>query len=90
MAKLEKPINLSRDADKVWAYVSDYANDPAWREGVVEMIPTPDGPARPGTRTHEVLRFTGSTYVTDADIKEVQDRHLRYEGSNASGTLPAG
>lgn len=29
----------------------------------------------------------GATYVTDADVKEVRGRYLRYEGGNASGTI---
>ncbi|MBA3425580.1 MAG: hypothetical protein ACR2HO_03150 [Rubrobacteraceae bacterium] len=72
MAKIEKSVNSSRDADEARAYVSGHANDTAWREGVIEMTHAPPGPARPGTRMHEVLRFMGSTYVTDSGIKEVR------------------
>jgi hypothetical protein len=43
-----------------------FAKDERWRS-VERMISDPSGPARAGTRTHEVLRFTGSTYVTGVE-----------------------
>jgi hypothetical protein len=41
-----------------------------------------------GTNTHEVLRFLGSTYVTDATGTTVgPGRHLAYEGAGEGTTV---
>ncbi len=41
-----------------------------------------------GTNTHEVLRFLGSTYVTNATVTTVgPGRHLAYEGAGEGTTV---
>jgi hypothetical protein len=79
---------INRPADEVFAFVSDYGNDVLWRKGVHEMTPTPAGKARSGTRVHEVLRFAGSTHVTDTEVMDVvEGRSLRYEGGGSGGRV---
>jgi hypothetical protein len=46
--------------------VPAFARDKRSRS-VERIISDPSRPARAGTRTHEVLRFMGSTYVTDVE-----------------------
>jgi hypothetical protein len=59
-----------------------FAKDERWRS-VERVISDPSGPARAGTRTHEVLRFMGSTYVTDVE----PGRRLAYEGGAEGVTV---
>jgi hypothetical protein len=59
-----------------------FAKDERWRS-VERMISDPSGPARAGTRMHEVLRFIGSTYVTDVE----PGRRLAYEGGGEGATV---
>ena len=87
MRKLEHGIGVARAPEEVWGVVGDFDNDGRWRS-VDEMISDPPGPARAGTRTHEVLRFLGSTYVTDATVTGVEPgRHLAYEGGGGGATV---
>lgn len=52
------------------------------------MRSAPPGPARVGTTTHEVLRFLGSTYLTDATVIAVEPgRLLAYEGGGDGTTV---
>lgn len=87
MSVMEHGIEVARDPGEVWEVVGDFGNDGRWRN-VEEMISDPPGPARAGTVTHEVLRFLGSTYVTDATVKKVVlGRSLAYEGSGDGTTV---
>ncbi|MEU1426368.1 SRPBCC family protein [Nocardia sp. NPDC005746] len=58
-------------ASKVWAILADYANDTAWRTGVVAMAAHPPGLASPGTRTAEELRFAGRTWRNGGEVRTV-------------------
>lgn len=91
--RIDETITIAAPPADVWAVLSDYDQDHRWRADVVTMIPTPSGPARPGTTTHEVVRFLGSDYVTDATITLVEEgldgRRLRFEGAG-DGTVVVG
>ncbi|MER7277231.1 SRPBCC family protein [Dactylosporangium sp. NPDC000244] len=88
---------IERPAEDVWAYVADYANDPAWRRGVTRMVPTPPGPAREGTVTDELMRLAGSGYHNLGVVTAVDPgRHFAWrttQGADAHGSrtvTPAG
>src|SRR5215469_16880797 len=61
-------IAIACPVEVVFAFVSDYTRDPAWRAGVSEMIQTPAGRSRVGTQTLEVARFFGRTMTTLAAV----------------------
>lgn len=86
MGVMESGIEVARDPAEVWGVVGDFGNDRRWR-GVDEMRSDPPGPARAGTSTHEVLRFLGSTYVTDATVTEAAPGRLAYEGGGDGTTV---
>ena len=87
MGTLEHSVYLARQPEAVWEVVGNFDNDERWRN-VQVMRSEPAGPARAGTRTHEVLRFMGSTYVTDATVTHVEpDRCLLYEGAGDGTTV---
>jgi hypothetical protein len=54
----------------VFAFAGDYANDPQWRTGVVQMAYETSGPPAVGARTRETMRTMGRTVVTVAEVTE--------------------
>jgi Polyketide cyclase / dehydrase and lipid transport len=87
MGTLEHRVDLARQPGEVWEVVGNFDEDERWRN-VQVMRSDPSGPARAGTRTHEVLRFMGSTYVTDATVTHVEPgRRLLYEGAGDGTTV---
>ncbi len=87
MSTLEHNVGIARNPEEVWDIVGDFDKDDRWRR-VQEMRSDPAGPARTGTRTREVLRFLGSTYVTDATVTHVEPgRRLAYEGAGDGTTV---
>lgn len=79
---LEGTIQIDRSADRVFQFLTDYGNDPAWRTGVKVM--RSDGPVVVGARTHEELTFLGSTYITQGTVTERTPTRLAFRGENAS------
>jgi uncharacterized protein YndB with AHSA1/START domain len=59
---------IDRPAEQVWTVLADYARDPEWRAGVLEMTPTPAGPVAPGTTTRERMRFAGRELRNDGEV----------------------
>ncbi len=82
-------IAIDAPADRVWAVLADYARDPEWRTGVVEMRAEPAGPAAVGTLTHEVLRLGGRTYRNTGEVRRVvpgeRIEWRTVEGADANG-----
>ena len=68
MASVSSTVLIDRPKDDVFAYVSDYENDPQWRSGVSEMRLDPPGEVSIGVRTHEVMRFMGRDMATEAEV----------------------
>ena len=87
MSELEQNIGIARNPDEVWGVVGNFDADARWRF-VEVMRSDPPGPARVGTATHEVLRFLGSTYVTDAAVISVgPGRRLAFAGGGEGTTV---
>lgn len=86
--RIERTITIDRPTDAVFAVLADYSRDTVWRAGVTEMTASPPGPAQVGTRTHEVLRFLGSTYVTDAAVTAYEPgSELAFRGTGSAGEV---
>ncbi|QLY33590.1 SRPBCC family protein [Nocardia huaxiensis] len=97
MTELVAETRIDRPAAAVWALLADYGNDPRWRRGVHTMAPEPPGPVTAGTRTAEVLRFAGRTYLNNGEVLAVEPgRSFRWRttsGVRATGSRtvePAG
>ncbi|WP_378740696.1 SRPBCC family protein [Nocardia brasiliensis] len=75
---------IDRPASTVWELLADYANDTAWRTGVIAMTAEPSGIATPGTRTAEKLRFAGRTWHNNGEVVTV-DPGVRMTWRTTSG-----
>jgi uncharacterized protein YndB with AHSA1/START domain len=81
---LVRSILVARPVADVFAYVSDYRNDPRWRRGVDAMQQRPDGPVVAGTTTEEHLRALGRRLVVHARVVEsVPGRRLEFTSTLA-------
>ena len=71
MQRFEEHIEVACEAEEAFALLADYGRDAEWRAEVVEMTPSPPGPASPGTETREVARMMGRTFVTPGRVTSV-------------------
>jgi uncharacterized membrane protein len=87
MEKIEQSIVISRPIEEVFAFVSDYRNDPRWRTGIVEFSQTPEGPTAAGTRLREVLRLAGLRLETASEVIEYEPNR-KCTIKSTSGPIP--
>jgi hypothetical protein len=85
---VDESIVINRPPAEVWTAIADYAVDLHWRAGLVEMSPSPPGPAALGTEVREVLRRAGRTYTATATVDQF-DAGVGYHfsGQGTSGQL---
>lgn len=70
----------------VFAFAGDYANDPAWRAGVICMEYETSGPIAVGTRTRETMRSLGTKVVTVAEVTEYSPTRTAFR--SVCGPMP--
>jgi carbon monoxide dehydrogenase subunit G len=76
--KLEKSIHISCPPEKVFAFVTDFANAPKWMVGFIEAKILTEGPARVGTQYMFASKFVGQKMEMKSEIV-VWDPPTRYE-----------
>src|SRR4051812_2360545 len=65
------------------ALVLDWNHDPEWRTAVISMTSDPLGPAAPGQRLLETMRFVGATFTTPTHIVDADETSAQFEGGSA-------
>jgi hypothetical protein len=81
-------VQIGRPANEVWDAIADYSFDLQWRLGITEMTPDSAGPPQEGTRIHEVLRSSGMSFVTDANVFDVDPGvGYRFTGTGTTGLV---
>ena len=86
MSEVSCSAEIDRTPDVVFAFAGDYANDPAWRTGVVSMMYETPGPVAVGTRTRETMRSFGTKAVTVAEVTEYSPTRTAF--NSVSGPIP--
>jgi hypothetical protein len=61
---------IDRPPEAVFAFAGDYANDPRWRTGVLDMAYEAGSTPTVGARTRETMRSMCRTVVTVAEVVE--------------------
>ena len=74
---------IPNDLATTRALVLDWTRDPEWRTAVTSMTGDPLGPATPGQRLLETMRFAGATFTTPTHIVDVDHASAHFEGGNA-------
>lgn len=68
MITLSHSEEIRCSAEQAFTFAGDYANDPAWRHGVLSMDYVTSGPPTVGGRTRERMRSLGFVAITLAEI----------------------
>ena len=85
---IEESVSIARNADAVWAMVTDYSSDHLWRPGITEMTPDPPGPPAVGTRVREVLQSGKRGFVTQSTVTAVgPGMTYRFSGTGTTGKV---
>ena len=87
MIKIVTEVNISRPSNEVFAYISNFENNPQWQSGQVSATFTSGGPLRVGSTYDQVARFLGRTIVSEFEVLEYEPGRL-IKASSTSGSFP--
>lgn len=68
MITVDKSIFINQPVEKVFAFISDPANDKEWQDGVISSEKTSDGPIGVGTTMRLVQKFMGREMDNTAQV----------------------
>ena len=80
-------IDIDRPADDVFAFVSEFPNNPRWQRGQVSCTWTSEPPLRVGSTYEQHARFLGRDMRNSFEVVELEPgRRVRF--TSTGGTFP--
>lgn len=70
MIDVSTSIEIERSADDVFAFVSEFPNNPRWQRGQVACTWTSDPPLRVGSTYEQHARFLGRDMINSFEVVE--------------------
>ncbi|MEM9034680.1 MAG: SRPBCC family protein [Actinomycetota bacterium] len=87
MTDVTVSIEIDRDADAVFAYLADMANNPHWQRGQERCTWTSEPPLRIGSTYDQEARFLGRRIVSSFEVRELEPgRRIRIVST--AGNMP--
>ena len=87
MIKVTVDIQINRRAADVFAYISNFANNPKWQKGMVEAYYTTEPPIRVGSEYTQVARFLGRNIESTFKVIEYNPGRL-IKATTLKSTFP--
>jgi len=87
MIEVRADITVDRSADEVFAYLSDWTNNPNWQRGMESCVWTSEPPLRVGSTYDQEARFLGRPVVSSFEVVEYEPGTL-VRITTTSGTMP--
>lgn len=88
MIEVTTSIEIERPADDVFAYVSEFTNNPEWQRGQVSCEWTSEPPLRVGSTYDQHARFLGKDIVNSFEVIEHEPgRRVRFTSTGGSFPL---
>ena len=79
MSKTIIDIEIMRPPEEVFAYITNFENNPKWQSGMVSCKFTSDGPVDVGTTYEQVAKFLGRPITTTFKVTEFEpNRSIRF------------
>ena len=72
MVRVETIIEIHRRPDEVFAFISDWSNNPSWQNGMKSCEWTSEPPLRVGSTYDQVASFMGKAIVSSFEVVEFQ------------------
>jgi len=79
MIKTVIDFDIMKPRDEVFAYISNFENNPAWQKGKQVCTLTSEGPVGVGTTYEQMTSFWGRPIVTTFEVVEYgPNRHVKF------------
>jgi uncharacterized membrane protein len=87
MIKVQGSIVILKPVEQVFAFASNYENDPQWRAEVAQLRYSSSGPVKIGTQAVEVSRVVGQRLETTTEITQYEPNR-KVVSKSVSGLVP--
>ncbi len=87
MINIEVRISVSRPPDEVFAFISNFENNPKWQSGMLEAQFTSKGPLGVGSTYVQVAKFLGRRIESTFEVVEYVPNRL-VKAASTSGPFP--
>jgi len=87
MITVETTVQIERPSDEVFAYISNFENNPKWQSGQLEAKFSTEEPLRLGSTYDQVAKFLGRRIVSTFEVLEYEPNR-KVKAASTSGSFP--
>lgn len=87
MISITSTMVINRPSDEVFAYISNFENNPQWQKGQLEAKFTSDGPLGVGSTYDQVAKFLGRRIVPTFEVLEYEPDKM-VKAASTAGSFP--
>jgi uncharacterized membrane protein len=87
MIQVETSIQINRPAAEVFAYLSNFENNPKWQSGMRSAHFTSEGPLRVGSTYAQLAQFMGRRIESTFEVLEYEPGR-RIKATSTAGSFP--
>lgn len=87
MIRVETSVVINRPPEEVFAYISNFENNPRWQGGMKEARFTSQGPLGVGSTYAQIATFLGRRVESSFEVIDYQSNRL-VKATSTSGSFP--
>ena len=87
MIRVETSVVIDRLPDEVFAYISNFENNPKWQSGMQQAKFTSEGPLGVGSTYTQVAKFLGRRIQSTFEVLEYEPERM-VKATTTSGSFP--
>ena len=87
MIQIKASVHIRRSPEEIFAYLSNFENNPKWQSGMVSARFTSPGPIGVGSTYSQEARFLGRPVISEFEVIEYEPGR-RVKITSTSGTFP--
>ena len=87
MIRVETSVHIDRPSDEVFAFISNFENNPLWQSGQIEARFTSEGPLQVGSTYDQVAKFLGRQIVSTFEVLEYEPGR-KVKATSIAGSFP--
>ena len=87
MIRVETRVHIDRHSEEVFAFISNFGNNPKWQSGQLEARVTSEGPLQVGSTYDQVAKFLVRRIESTFEVLEYEPNR-RLKAASTSGSFP--
>lgn len=87
MIRVETSVFIGRPPEQVFAFISNFENNPKWQSGMQEAKFTSEGPLGVGSSYAQVAKFLGRRVESNFEVIDYEPNRL-VKATSTSGSFP--